>query len=222
MAVTRVTAALFMQGTITALKPSGRGRILVYLDGDPSLKLAKGLAARLRVWQQLGLDQVSELQARDRQDSAYRRALRLLARRPRSERELQIRFDRMGLAEVDQNELMGRLREAKLVDDEEFAAAWLENRMEFRPRGAGALWAELRRKGVPEQIIHSALKGYDEQAAALRAARLGARRFEHLSPERFRQRLSAYLSRRGFQHPTISPLIEQLAAERAMESEEST
>lgn len=219
--MTQVTA-LFMQGTITAITPNGRGRVRVYLDGQVGLELAKGLAAALSVGQQLGSDQVSELQARDRQESAYRQALRLLARRPRSERELQIRLDRMGLAEADQNEVMGRLREAKLVDDTEFAAAWLENRMAFRPRGAWALRVELRRKGVPEEIIKSALEGFDEEDAALRAARQGARKFEHLSPETFRQRLSAYLVRRGFQHPTISPLVEQLAAERAMESEEST
>ena len=209
-----------MQGMITALKPTRRGRVRVYLDGQPGLELAKDLAAELELGRQLGAQQASELQVRDRKESAYRQAVRLLARRPYTEWELRRRFDRSGLTEQEQEAVMGSLRQATLVSDAEFAAAWLENRMAFRPRGAWALRVELRARGVPAEVIESTLSGFDEHQAALQAARQGARKYEHLSPELFRQRLTAYLYRRGFQHPTIEPLVEQLAVDRQLESED--
>ena len=117
---------------------------------------------------------------------------------------------------------MESLRQAKLVSDADFAAAWLENRMAFRPRGAWALRVELRARGVPAEIIETALTNFDEQQAAVLAGRQGLRKYEHLSPELFRQRLSAYLQRRGFQHPTIEALVERLAVEREVERKDLT
>ena len=159
---------------------------------------------------------------RDRKQTAYRQAVKLLARRPRTERELRTKFERLGLSEVEQEVVMDGLRQAKLVSDAEFAAAWLENRMAFRPRGAWALRAELRARGVSAEVIETALTGFNEEEAALRAARLGLRKYAHLSPELFRQRLNAYLQRRGFQHPTIEALVERLAVEREVEGKDLT
>ena len=220
--MTRVTAFVFMHGVITALRPTRGGRVRVYLDGQPGLDLAKELARELELGRPLGAQQVAELVARDRRESAYRRAVRLVARRPRTEQELRRQFERSGLSELEQEAVMDCLRQAKLVSDADFAAAWLENRMAFRPRGAWALRAELRARGVPAEVIEIALTGFDEDQAALQAARHGLRKYQHLSPELFRQRLSAYLLRRGFQHPTIDPLVERLAVEREVERKDLT
>ncbi len=211
-----------MDGVITALKPMLRGRVRVYLDGQPGLELAKELAAELELGQRLGARQVSELQTRDRMEFAYRQAARLVARRPRTEWELRTLFNRLKLAEREQEDVMQSLRHSKLVSDAEFAMAWLENRMAFRPRGAWALRAELRGRGVPAEVIEATLSDFDEERAAALAARQGLRKYQHLSPELFRLRLSAYLQRRGFQHPTIDPLVEQLAVEREVERKDST
>jgi len=159
---------------------------------------------------------------RDRKETAYRQAVKLLARRPRTERELRTKFERAGLSEVEQEAVMHSLRQAKLVSDADFAAAWLENRMAFRPRGAWALRAELRARGVSAEVIEETLTGFDEEQAARQAAQQGMRKYGHLSPELFRHRLSAYLQRRGFQHPTIEALVERLAVEREVEGKDLT
>jgi regulatory protein len=157
----------------------------------------------------------------DRVERAYRLAVRLVGRRPRTEHELRASFGRLGLSEPEQEGLLQNLRRAGLVGDAEFAAAWLENRMVFRPRSAGALRAELRARGVPGEVVEQALHRFDEERAAELAARQGMRKYQHLSPESFRQRLSAYLTRRGFQHSTVGPLIDRLAGERDAEGKDS-
>lgn len=220
--MTRVTAFVFMPGVITSLQPTRRGRVKVYLDGKPGLELTKELAGALELGVALGAQQVAELLARDRKDTAYRQAVKLVARRPRTEQELRRQFERSGLSGIEQEAVINSLRQAKLVSDADFAAAWLENRMAFRPRGAWALRTELRARGVPAEVIETALTGFDEDQAALQAAGHGLRKYQHLSPELFRQRLSAYLQRRGFQHPTIDALVERLAVEREVERKDLT
>lgn len=162
----------------------------------------------------------SEAKPQARREAAYRRAVQLIARRLRSERELEIGLERQGLEADDIEAVLGRLRETGLADDLAFARAWIENRMAFRPRGALALRSELRGKGVERAVIERALESFDEAEAASRAAEAGARKYQQLSPDDFRRRLSAYLSRRGFERHTISPLVAELAAQIETESEE--
>ncbi len=211
-----------MGRTITELKPQAKrdDRVNVFLDGEFGFGVQRSLAGSLEIGQQLSEAEIERLEEADTREVAYRRAARRVAQRPRSERELEIGLERQGLQPEDVELVIDRLREAGLADDLEFAQAWIENRMAFRPRGERALRSELRGKGVARRVIEQALDGFDEQQAAQDAAQAGARKYQHLSPEDYRRRLSAYLARRGFERHTISPLVRQLAAEIEAESEE--
>ena len=197
-----------------------KGRVRVHLDGRPKLQLTKAIAYELAIGQQISDDRLRLLKERDQQERAYQRTKRWLVLRPRSEAEIQLRLKRRKVAEDDRQSVVDRLRDEGLVDDRAFAEAWIENRMAFRPRGTFALRSELRAKGVSRDIIDSTLEGFDEEGAAEAAAAIGARKFSHLSPEVFRQRLGAYLSRRGFSYSISSPLVERYAGELNGESEE--
>jgi regulatory protein len=105
---------------------------------------------------------------------------------------------RRGLAAEQQQEILQRLAERGLLDDGAFAAAWVENRMAFRPRSAAGLRFELRRKGIAPSAIDEALHGYDEETAASAALQRMVRRWKGLPAEDFRRRAQDYLVRRGF------------------------
>ena len=211
-----------MSKAITGLKPQAKrdDRVNVYLDGQFGFGLQRSLAGSLEIGQQLSEAEIARLRGADQREAAYRRAVQRVARRPRSERELQIELERRGLESEDAELVIDRLREAGLAGDFEFARAWIENRMAFRPRGARALRSELRGKGVAGRVIEAALENFDEQQALRRAADIGDRKYQHLSPDDYRRRLTAYLVRRGFERHAISPLVRQLAAEIEAESEE--
>ena len=201
--------------------PRAKGRVQVYLDGQYVFSLSKKLAPEVRLDEALHEDRIQELIERDQQVAAYEQALRLLSYRPRTERELRIRYAKKGLSEQAQEAALERLKSEGLVDDAAFAESWIENRMAFRPRGAWALRSELSSKGVASETIAIALQDYDEEDAAQRAAVEGARRYKHLSPDLFRRRLSAYLSRRGFTYQMVTPLVAQHLAGMEAESEGS-
>lgn len=221
-----VVTAVWVKGAvgkaITGLKQQVKraDRVSVYLDGEYGFGLHRSVAASLQVGQQLRPPEIEQLKRLDRIETAVQRAARLVAGRPRSEHELELRLKRQGYEPDEVEQAIERLRSGGLVDDLEFARAWVENRMDFRPRGTIALRSELRRKGVAREVIDQALEDFDEAEAARRAAVAGARKYQHLSPDDYRRRLSAYLSRRGFNYQTISPLLRELVSEMEQESEE--
>ena len=201
-----------MAGTITALRYQKRNknRVNVYLDDRFAFGLAAIEAARLRVGQALSDDDIARLRRQDDVERAHERALNFLSYRPRSEAEVRRNLRKKDVTDEAIEAEVERLTRAGMLDDREFARYWVENRLQFNPRGARALGHELREKGVPVSIIDDTLAGFDEEPAARKAVEAGARRLAHLEPTAFRRRLGAYLARRGFSYAVISPLVEEM------------
>jgi regulatory protein len=212
-----------VDGRITALKLQRRntGRVNIYVDGAFAFALRKSVASRLRLGEAVDDQRIAELKALEAEEQAYQRALRWLARRARSEHEVRRRLLERGCQEASAARVIERLKQVGLLDDQAFARAWIEDRMAFRPRSAFALRRELEAKGLPAQVIQEALKRLDEDAALEAAAARAARRYRHLSQDLFRQRMTAYLQRRGFQFHAISSVIDRLQAALAESEDES-
>jgi regulatory protein len=140
---------------------------------------------------------------------AKQSALRSLARRPRTEaqvkRLLAVRYSALIVQQV-----IGRLREQRYLDDAAFAQGWRRHREQHRPRGPRLIRQELLRLGVEPEIIQGALEGYDAEGQAYRAGRDQSLRLAGSDYRDFRQRLWAYLRRRGFDHSVIQDAIKQL------------
>nr|HID14729.1 RecX family transcriptional regulator [Anaerolineae bacterium] len=201
-----------MAGTITALRfqKRNKNRVNVYLDGQFAFGLTAIEAAHLRVGQTLSDDDVARLRMQDEVERAYERALNYLSYRPRSEAEVRRNLRKKNVEDEIIKTVVERLTRAGLLNDREFARYWVENRLQFNPRGARALRHELWEKGVPAPIIADTLVDFDEETAARKAAEAGARRLAHLEPRDFRRRLGAYLARRGFSYAVIEPLLEEM------------
>ncbi len=84
--------------------------------------------------------------------TAREAALRLLAVRPRSRRELSDRLRRKEIPALVIRDVLDRLVELGLLDDADFARALVRDRLRLRPKGRRALSAELARKGVTREI----------------------------------------------------------------------
>ncbi|HKJ26641.1 MAG TPA: RecX family transcriptional regulator [Anaerolineales bacterium] len=197
---------------VTALKLQKRNknRVNVYLDGEFAFGLAKIVAAWLQIGQELTEEKIAELQGHDNVEVALQRALNFLSYRPRSEEEVRRNLVKHGYDEPVIEEILSRLRRGGLVNDENFAELWVENRSEFRPRGSRMLRYELRRKGVSDKAIAGALEELDEDDLALKAARKKARRYRDLEWMDFRKKMSGFLARRGFHYGIISNVVPKI------------
>lgn len=202
-----------MDKQITALKIQKRNpnRINVYLDGEYAFPVARIVGAWLQVGQVLSDEKIAVLRDQDTREVAFQRALRFLNYRPRSEMEIRRKLTEIGFDESVIAETIERLRHANLISDTRFAREWVENRSAFRPRGRRVLAMELRQKGLADDVIQRALDGtVDEEELAYQAAMRKGRRWAELDYAAFRERLSAFLMRRGFSYGTISSLVQRV------------
>lgn len=70
--------------------------------------------------------------------------------------------------------------------------------------------------------IEEALVGFDESEAALKAGQKAVDRYRKLPWEDFRNRLSAYLGRRGFRFDIISSVVDRLWRQVARDESEGS
>ncbi len=200
-----------MGRTITAIKAQKRNkdRVSVYLDGEYAFGLARIVAAWLQVGQELSEEKISQLTSHDEVEAAYAKALRLLNQRDRSSAEIRQYLKRHEVMEPVIDEVLGRLDRAGLVNDERFAQNWIENRSEFRPRSRRALAFELRSRGLAPEAIATALEQTDEEEMAYRAALKQSSKYRHYAWQEYRQKMIAFLARRGFSYSISAPAAQR-------------
>ena len=207
-------------GRVTALEPQAKhpNRFNLYIDSQFALGLSEYVAARVRVGQELSTKELEELARMEALEEAHNRALGRLTARPRSEAEIRryLSGKKYPIEIIDQ--VIGRLRTAKLLSDREFAKFWVENREVFRPRSARALKFELRQKGVPQEEIARVVSKLDEADSAYRAARARVDRWKELDAQEFRAKLTGYLARRGFGYQVIRDTVSRMWREVKGES----
>lgn len=188
-------------------------RVNIYLDGEFAFGVARITAAWLKNGDELSDEKIASLLAADTREWAYQQALLYLSYRVRSEKEVQQNLQKHEMPEAVIEETLERLRKAGLVNDNEFAQTWVENRSTFRPRSRRALAMELRQKGLDDETVHSAISGVDEDALAYEAAQKRLGRLKGLEWNDFRKKLSEFLARRGFPYSVISPIVTRIWSE---------
>jgi len=201
---------------ITALEVQKKNpnRVNIYLDDQFAFGLSRLVAAWLSTGQTLTDEKIAALQAEDAREVAMQKALRFLGYRPRSLQEVRANLEKHEIPEPVIVSTLERLQENGLLNDQDFARAWVENRNSFRPRSRRALAIELHRKGLDAELVQGVLdENVDEEALALQAARNHLRRVEAFEWQEFRQKLGGFLGRRGFSYAVIAPILRQVWAE---------
>jgi regulatory protein len=199
--------------TITAIEVQKKNpnRVNIYLDDQFAFGLSRINAAWLKIGQQLSDEKIASLQEADSREAALQKALRFLGHRPRSVEEIRKNLEKHEIPAGIIEETIAWLEREKLIGDTNFAKEWVENRSTFRPRGKRALAFELRQKGLSEPVIQEALdEEVDEEALALKAARVHARKLKGLDWNKFREKLGGHLGRRGFGFNVIIPVTRRV------------
>lgn len=195
----------------------------IYLDGKYGFSMSvRALGEQpVSVGDQLTTRDIERLRNADEPDRATNAALNLLAHRGRSEKELRQRLQQKGFTQQALDEAIRRVVDWGYLDDERFAASWVEQRSSGKPRSRRALAYELREKGVDRELITNAIDEADIDEAA-DAKRLAADKWrkERSQPlDKRRQRTAGYLARRGYSWQIAKEAIDALVAEETAEEE---
>lgn len=187
---------------VTAVErmPKRPGRVQVYVDGVVAFDVPRATADKreLRPARPIDADAIATIVAAEARRQAMDAAVGLLARRPRSERELRRRLAMRRVAPELADETIERLRALKLIDDAAFARSWTETRDRSSPRGRHMIVAELRGHGVEASLARDVTAAVDESDGAYRLASKRAARLADADYATFASRVGGLLQRRGF------------------------
>jgi len=162
----------------------------------------------------------SEAAGPKREEQARDLCLRLLTVRARTRAELEDQLAKRGYPDDVSNRVLDRLTDVGLVDDVDFAEQWVQSRRVNAGKGKRALAAELRTKGVDNDVITAALEGIDADAERQRAEQLvrDKLRREKLVDDddaKVVRRLVGMLARRGYSQSMAFDVVKtELAGER--------
>ncbi len=155
-----------------------------------------------------------------REEQARNLCLRLLTARARTRSELEGQLAKRGYPGDVSQRVLNRLAQVGLVDDADFAEQWVRSRRVNAGKGKRALAAELRTKGVDDEVITATLAGIDAGAERERAEQLvrDKLRREKLGDDddaKVARRLVGMLARRGYNQTMAFDVVKtELASER--------
>ncbi len=138
--------------------------------------------------------------------TCFDRAVKLLALRTHFEAELRAKLRSRGYPGQEVDETVERLQELRYLDETRAAAEFVATKRARNGWGLQKLEAELRRRGVGGEALHSALEDVsheDEVEQALRAAEKYARRRDD------RDAIGRHLARKGFRPRVILTVLER-------------
>lgn len=127
--------------------------------------------------------------------------LRALTGAPKTRQQLADLLDQRDIPEDAAETALDRLTEVGLIDDEAFAQAWVSSRRAGRGLARRALKAELRAKGVDDEVAATAVLAVDDDDERASARRLVERRLgsmSRLDRVTATRRLMGMLARKGY------------------------
>ena len=196
---------------ITKVAPAARtaGRYNVFVDGHYSFSLDEFQLVQysLHSGQEIDETKLAELQAESDFGKSYIRAVDLISRRLRSEREIRDYAGRKQWSRGNTERVIARLYDRGYLNDLVFAQSFVRSRQSSRKYSRRRIERDLVNKGIGHRIIQQVL---DEEAGMAddndALANLVAKKYHRYDDI---NKLKAYLARAGFKYDDINRAIKQ-------------
>jgi len=155
---------------ISKIEPQKRNknRSSIYVDDEYKFSLSNELVMKydLRAGYEITDEEINELFVAKEKDYIKERAFRILRYRDRSSLELKQRLVKIGFDEPMVNEVINGFITDKTLDDSRLVQEFVSDYTKVNPKGNRFVVHELRKKGIPPEIIEEAVKARDEKSIA--------------------------------------------------------
>lgn len=199
----------------------------LYADGEFLVGVSAETLIRfgIRTGDEIGEEKLKVLQATEELQGAKSVALRFLARRQRTEKEVRDKLRDREFADEEIQKTVENLRELGFLNDEEFARSYIRHQLTLRPKGKLVLKQKLLLLGIQRELadaaVNEAFQETDQTDVALQAAqkfiKKSAKRKD--DPRKERQKLAAFLTRRGFSWDIVSSITKKIMAPETSEDD---
>lgn len=186
------------------------GTVLLTLSGGEALALFASalLEFGLQVGQVLSNDLYCQIQRAAQSCTIYQKAIALLSRREHSVWELRQKLRQRFPEDAELiQETLQLLEEKDLLSDERFTRAFVRSRVSARHWGPFRLRAELKQRGITDEILESILQAETDSDLWRSQAEAVISRAGDLSDPAAVRRLARKLYQRGFPHDLIRQLL---------------
>jgi len=186
-----------------------KNRVNIYIDGKFSLGLYKDTLIKYHLYEGKDITQseISQIKNHEILTEAKEKVRNYLSYRIRSKKEASDYLYQKQFVKDVIHKVISDFDNAGLLDDREFALMWVKDRSSRNPKGNFVLRQELKNKGISDLDIELALRDIDERENALKAAAKAHKKFQD------KNKIMAYLVRRGFPHFLSKEVIEELLEE---------
>jgi regulatory protein len=178
-------------------------RYSIFVDDKYAFSLSEAalLGSKIHSGQELTKEQVGEFKKLSADDKLYNQTLRYVAMRPRTRWEIETYLERKNGSPTLKEQIVNKLTNIGLIDDEKFAKAFVADRRLLRPTSRRKLIAELRKKRLASGIIEQAVGSEkDEERTALAEVIAKKRKQAKYQDD---LKLMQYLARQGFNYDDI-------------------
>ncbi|MDZ7786470.1 MAG: RecX family transcriptional regulator [Candidatus Saccharibacteria bacterium] len=199
-----------MKVTAITQQAKNKNRYSVFVDEKYSFSLSMDglLEAKLKTGDELSEAEVRQFKKQSEDGKLYDRLIGLLAKRPRSRWELEEYLKRKKVEPETQAQLLGKLEDKKLIDDQDFARRWVENRRLLKPMSRRKLRQELMQKRIDHDIIERVLE--EDESSERGVLRELIEKKRHISKyKNDRQKFMQYLARQGFNYGDIKDVLHE-------------
>jgi len=189
---------------ITQITPQKKGdRLNVHIDGRFAFGVHYETAVKfgLKAGRELSPADIEQIEEEEGNVFAFNRALKYAVKKTVSVKQMSDYLVRNGYSLAATQRAIDKLKEYGYVGDESFAKAYVATYGEAR--GARRIELELKKAGVPEQIIADALCELDESSACAKCIDKYVRTHKDVD----KKKLISYLLYRGFEYDEINESI---------------
>ncbi len=156
--------------------------------------------------------------------SAYDTALKFLAPKARTVREVELKLDEGNYSEGEIMQTVERLCDAGLLNDAAYAHDFIETRLNTKPVSKHRLREQLRGHFVPDELIEAELAALPEDTELENATEVAEKYLRQLesiedAAEKLR-RVYSRLQTRGFSHETIMKALRKAGESEAPDLDE--
>ncbi|MDD6206937.1 MAG: regulatory protein RecX [Clostridiales bacterium] len=171
---------------ITALEPYGKTRIKVYLNDECLFWMYTSDIRTLKwkVGQEVTSDEYENVLQSVVLNNAKKKALSLLSKMDYASGDMKSKLRRAEYPEPVIDAVVSYLTERRYLDDERYAQNYVMNRGERK--GKGVLRLELQKKGIPDDVILSALETISGQEELEHAYELLRKKYDSWRREQLR------------------------------------
>lgn len=200
------------------------GRYNLELDGRFAFGISENVLAKfgLMKGRELDAETIERIKEADLVDQGLKAALNFLSPALRTEKQVKERLVKKEIDPSMIDQVVDHLKEQLLLDDATYAKAYVNTKQVFSPKGPRAIFMELKKAGVKEELIEDALVEYPEEAqleVATKMAEKMARTHKRVSSRTRQQKVAQGLVQKGFSFDIASQAINGLDMDSDEEDE---